>query len=122
MYHDQQLTSFQIVIDPPVAVGGVSRGAPLVVVPFLTENSYLRSEPDYPVKVDAVFIHGSDFIRQDPSGSHVRLDVNSILKDKSGAVISYKYSGIIRVTPEVGAVLGGAKEAMTTKFGDACEF
>ncbi|PBP18659.1 hypothetical protein BUE80_DR010548 [Diplocarpon rosae] len=96
-----------IAIDPPVAVGAVSRGAPLVVVPFLTQHCYLRSEPDYPIKVDAVFVHGSDFIRQDPVGGHVRLEVNSILSDKSGAFISYKYSGIIKVTPEIGAVLAG---------------
>ncbi|KAK2626888.1 hypothetical protein QTJ16_004063 [Diplocarpon rosae] len=110
-----------IAIDPPVAVGAVSRGAPLVVVPFLTQHCYLRSEPDYPIKVDAVFVHGSDFspqIRQDPVGGHVRLEVNSILSDKSGAFISYKYSGIIKVTPEIGAVLAGDPLARTTSFGD----
>lgn len=67
-------------------------------------------------------MHGSDFIRQDPSGKHVRLEVNSVLKDKSGAMISYKYSGIINVTPGVGAVLSGHPEAKTTEFGDACEW
>jgi len=70
----------------------------LTVVPFITDGSFLRSEPGYPVKVDATFVHGSDFIRGDPSGKHVRLDVNSVLKDKSGAIISYKYSGIIQMT------------------------
>ena len=70
----------------------------MTVVPFITDGSFLRSEPGYPVKVDATFVHGSDFIRGDPSGKHVRLDVNSVLKDKSGAIISYKYSGIIQMT------------------------
>ncbi|PBP22097.1 hypothetical protein BUE80_DR007090 [Diplocarpon rosae] len=111
-----------IAIDPPVAVGAVSRGAPLVVVPFLTQHCYLRSEPDYPIRVDAVFVHGSDFIRQDPVGGHVRLDVNSILRDQSGAFISYKYSGIVKVTPEIGAVLAGDPSAKTTSFGDVCEY
>jgi len=108
-----------IVIDPPISVGGVSKGAPLTVVPFASENSFLRSEPGYPVKVDAVFLHGSDFIRQDPDGKHIRLDVNSVLKDKSGAIISYKYSGIIRLNPKIIAVLSGHKDAKTTEFGDA---
>jgi len=62
---------------------------------------------------------GSDFIRKDPSGKHVRLDVNSVLKDKSGAIISYKYSGIIELTPGSAAVLTGNKDAKTTDFGDA---
>ena len=47
-----------------------------------------------------------------------RLDVNSVLKDKSGAIISYKYSGIITLTPEIGAVLGGTPDAKTTDFGN----
>jgi hypothetical protein len=47
-----------------------------------------------------------------------RLDVNSVLKDKTGALISFKYSGIIGMTPEVGAVLGGAPEAKSTHFGN----
>jgi len=64
-------------------------------------------------------LHGADFIRGDPSGKHVRLDVNSILKDKSGAVISFKYSGIINVTEGVAAVLSGHADAKTTEFGDA---
>lgn len=107
-----------VVLDAPVTVGSVSKGAPLTVVPFLSENSFIRSEPGYPVKVDAVFIHGSDFIRQDPSSKHVRLDVNSILKDKSGAIISYKYSGVLNVTEGVGKVLSGSADAKTTPFGD----
>lgn len=44
-----------------------------------------------------------------------------MLKDKSGAIIAFKYSGIINVTPGVAAVLGGDAAAKTTPFGDACE-
>lgn len=90
-------------------------------MPFSREHSFIRSEIDYPVKVDAEFLHGSDFIRQDPSGKHVRLDVTSVLKDKSGAIIGFKYSGILNVTEGVAAVLGGSEDAKTTQFGDACE-
>jgi hypothetical protein len=42
-----------------------------------------------------------------------------VLKDKSGAIISYKYSGIIELTPGSAAVLTGNKDAKTTDFGDA---
>jgi hypothetical protein len=77
--------------------------------------------PGYPIKVDGVFAHGSDYIRQDPSGKQARLEVNSIVKDKSGAVINYKYTGILNVTPEVGAILSGSTDAKTTEFGDACK-
>lgn len=41
-----------------------------------------------------------------------------MLKDKSGAIISYKYSGVINMRPEPAAVLTGQKDAKTTNFGD----
>jgi hypothetical protein len=41
-----------------------------------------------------------------------------VLKDKSGAIISYKYSGVINMRPEPAAVLTGQKDAKTTNFGD----
>jgi len=94
-----------------------------MVAPFT--SGYIRSEASYPIKVSAEFIIGTDYIRQDPSAAHVRLDVTSVLKDESGAIISFKYNGIINVTPGVAAVLGGKADAETTPFGDAfthCSF
>lgn len=99
----------------------MSRGAALTVVPFGSENSFVRSEADYPVQIDAIFTHGSDFIRLDPSGEHSRLDVTSVLKDRGGAVISFKYSGILSMSAGVRAVLGGSPGAKTTDFGDVCK-
>ncbi|KAH7330296.1 hypothetical protein BKA65DRAFT_554284 [Rhexocercosporidium sp. MPI-PUGE-AT-0058] len=108
-----------IVIDAPIIVGAVSKGAPLSVVRFLTDktNNYIKSEPDYPIKLDAVFLHGNDFAN--PSGKHIRLEVNSVLKDKSGAIIAFKYSGIVNVTSGIAAVLDGDTNAKTTPFGNA---
>ncbi|KAH8808291.1 hypothetical protein F5884DRAFT_857830 [Xylogone sp. PMI_703] len=108
-----------IEIDPPLAAGTVSRhGSSLNIVPFKPNSGSLKSEPNYPIQIDAVFAQGSDFIRADPSGKHLRLNVNSALNDKSGAVISYSYTGTITLTPEILAVLGGSPEAKTTEFGN----
>ena len=41
--------------------------------------------------------------------------------DPSDAIFSYKYSGIVNVTPGVGAVLTGHASAKTTPFGDCRE-
>lgn len=82
----------------------------------------MRSAPDYPIQLDAIFTNGLDFIRMDPSGKHSRLDVNSVLKDKSGAALGFRYSGILSMTPGVLAVLGGSPDAKTTDFGDACKW
>jgi len=108
-----------VVIGGTASIGAVARGGALTVVPFGTEYSFIRSEPGYPVQLDAVFTHGSDFIRLDPSGKNARLDVTSILKDKSGATLSFKYSGILTMTAELRAVLSGSPDAKTTGFGNA---
>jgi hypothetical protein len=77
--------------------------------------------PQSSSQIDAIFLHGSDFIRRDPSGKHMRLEVNSVLKDRTGALLTYKYSGVVTVTPGVAAVFAGTEDAKTTEFGDACE-
>lgn len=85
-------------------------------------EGYIKSEPDYPIKVDAVFVHGSDYIRQDPDQEHVRLQVDSVLKDNpTGGLIKYSYTGTIDVTGPAGKVLAGTPEAKTTEFGEACK-
>jgi hypothetical protein len=113
-----QLTiPLQIVLDPRQPVGAVSSSGPLTLAPFHPSGS-LKSEPGYPISVDATFVHGSDYIRQDASQKHVRLDVNSLLKDKSGAMIKFDYSGVIELSPQTGMALTGAEGAKTTDFGD----
>jgi len=44
--------------------------------------------------IDAVFIGAADYARNDATGRHARLDVNSASKGKSGALISSGYNGI----------------------------
>lgn len=115
------LTSSQVIIGGTASIGAVSTGTALTVIPFGTEGSFIRSEPGYAVQLDAAFTHGTDFIRLDPSGKHARLDVTSILKDKSGAALSFKYSGILTMTTELTKVLNGSPDARTTGFGNACK-
>jgi len=110
--------TIQIEIDAPLSPGSVSRGAALTVVPFKPNSGFLKSEDSYPIKIDAIISHGSDFIRTDPSGKHCRLQVTSVAKDKSGAIISYAYTGIVTITPEIIAVLSGSLNAKTTDFGN----
>jgi len=92
-------------------------------VSVLSEGGTLKSEPGYPVQLDAVFVHGADYIRSDPSGRHVRLEVSSLIKDKAtGAFVRYNYTGTIPLTGPAGEVLGGKQDAGTTDFGEICKF
>jgi Protein of unknown function (DUF3237) len=92
-------------------------------VPIISGSGFLRSEPSYPIKIDAVFEHGADFIKADADGKHVRLEVQSLVRDKStGGLIRFNYTGIVSMSGAAGVVLRGEPGAKTTNFGDACEF
>ncbi|KAF9879316.1 hypothetical protein CkaCkLH20_03549 [Colletotrichum karsti] len=105
----------------PSPIGTLAHGPSQLHAPFLPDSGSLVSEPTYPLRVDAVFLHGSDYLRFDPDGRHARLEVSSALKDKggSGAVIRFDYTGVIDVSGPAGAVLKGLEGAATTGFGDA---
>ncbi|KAI9890707.1 MAG: hypothetical protein M1814_003637 [Vezdaea aestivalis] len=112
-----------VVIDPAVKVGETARGPGLNIIHMV--GGSLKSEPDFPIKVDATLMGGYDFIRADPSGKQVRLDVHSVLKDVSGAHIAFHYSGYIVASPGFLAVAAGDPDAKSTDFGEAftfCEF
>ncbi|RQM05743.1 hypothetical protein DH86_00004122, partial [Scytalidium sp. 3C] len=106
----------QVEIQPPYSAGSVARGHSLTIVPF--EGGSVKSEPSYPIQIDGTFTHGSDFIRTDPDGKFSRLQVTSVLKDKSGACLSYGYTGIITMNEAIMKVFSGAPDAKTTEFGN----
>ncbi|KAK1829830.1 hypothetical protein QBC39DRAFT_121283 [Podospora conica] len=108
-------------ISPPTPLGPTARGGPLNHVTILPEQGSLVSDPSYPIRVDAVFVSGADFIRADPSGTHVRLQVDALLRDgPTGAHIRLSYTGTIATAGTgAGKVFAGASDAATTAFGDA---
>ena len=111
----------QIPISAPSQIGSARSGG-LSHVSFLAEGGSVRSEPGYPLALDAVFVHGADYIRADPGGRHVRLEVSSLLKDTAtGAFVRYNYTGTIPLAGPAGRVLGGQDGAGTTEFGEVCE-
>ncbi|KAK4218200.1 hypothetical protein QBC37DRAFT_412773 [Rhypophila decipiens] len=108
-------------IETPTPVGPVASGNTLVHVVISPNKGSITSEPSYPIKLDATFVHGADFIRADPSGKHVRLEVHSVVKDKltDGGLLRFNYTGVIGTEGANGKVLGGSPDAATTPFGDA---
>ncbi len=109
-------------IDPPNQVGPIATAGGLAHVVIAPGAGFVRSEPSYPIQLDAVFAHGADYIKADPDGKHVRLEVQSLLKDKSGAFVRFNYTGIIGMAGPNGKVLTGAADAASTEHGDACKF
>ncbi|KAJ9157825.1 hypothetical protein NKR23_g588 [Pleurostoma richardsiae] len=109
----------QLFISPPNQVGTLATGTSLTHVTILPDQGFLRSEPGYPIQLDATVLHGSDYIKGDADGAHVRLEVASLLKDKkTGGLLRFCYTGTIEMGGEAGKVLTGHADAKTTPFGE----
>ncbi|KAL8942236.1 MAG: hypothetical protein Q9211_001480 [Gyalolechia sp. 1 TL-2023] len=110
---------FLIEIAAPIAVGSASRGTPLSAVSMASGTAV--SHPTFKPVFDAVFEGGgTDYIRNDPDGKHMRLDAHAVMRDKKlGSLVYVHYTGVIGITPELGLVLSGSPEAKSTEFGDA---
>ena len=42
-------------------------------------------------------------------------------RDKSGGLVYLNYTGIVDITPELGAILSQKPDAKTTEFGNSCK-
>ena len=85
---------------------------------------YVKTEPGFSPEIDAELVGrtGNDYIHVDPSGTHMRLDAHGVVKDKiSGGHIYLNYKGVVDITPELAAILGGKPGAKSTEFGGSCE-
>ncbi|KAK0656697.1 hypothetical protein B0T16DRAFT_452239 [Cercophora newfieldiana] len=110
----------QVSTEVPSSLGPTARSGALVHIVIQAGGS-VKSEPDYPLKLDANFLHGADFIKFDPSGKFARLEVQSLLKDEiTGGLIRLNYTGNVNLDGPggMGKVLRGDADAATTDFGD----
>ncbi|KAI4231336.1 MAG: hypothetical protein LQ349_005688 [Xanthoria aureola] len=102
-----------------MGVGSASKGTPLNIAPMTGGTAV--SYPEFSPSIDAVLdSRGNDYIRNDPDGKHMRLDAHTVLKDKnSGSLVYAHYTGVVDITPELGAILSGKEDAKSTDFGDS---
>lgn len=105
-------------IGPPILIGSVSRGTPLTVVPIT--GGQLFSHESFPHNFEfALLSNGNDFIHNDPSGHHMRLDTRIVARSRDARddMLYIKYKGVIEITPELSNILGGNAHSRTTQFG-----
>ncbi|KAI4231970.1 MAG: hypothetical protein L6R40_007557 [Gallowayella cf. fulva] len=75
----QPAMTMMVEIRAAQAVGSASRGTPLNAVPMTGGTAV--SHPSFATPIDAVVDgQGNDYIRNDPSGKHMRLDAHAVLK------------------------------------------
>jgi Protein of unknown function (DUF3237) len=71
--------TIRVAIDAPLSVGSSSRGTPLAVVPMT--GGTVKSESGFSPALDATFKGvGNDFIHNDPTGKHMRLNAHGVLE------------------------------------------
>ncbi|KAI5466096.1 hypothetical protein BGZ63DRAFT_480317 [Mariannaea sp. PMI_226] len=104
----------RIYIEAPLAIT-----ADLLNIPFVSRAGTLISGANYRPPLRATFLHGSDFLRRDPDGCMVRLDVSSVARDASGALLRFSYNGVVAMTGDEGKIIRGDQNATTTGFGNA---
>ncbi|OCK75422.1 hypothetical protein K432DRAFT_337454 [Lepidopterella palustris CBS 459.81] len=101
----------------PYDVGNVSTGGGLQITPIVTGS--IKSEPGFEPALDGEVVYGSDWVRPEPSQSHVRINVNAVIKNKDGALLAYSYKGVVAIDAAFMAILTGSPDAKTTPFGNA---
>ncbi|KAH6697410.1 hypothetical protein F5X68DRAFT_226785 [Plectosphaerella plurivora] len=103
---------------PGFEVGKLFTGQSLTVVPITSGN--ISSVPGFGIPLDAEVVFGSDSVTLDPSGKHVRIHVEAVVKNKKdGALATYSYVGIVKVDPAYVLLVTGDPNAKTTEFGSA---
>ncbi|KAL2165218.1 hypothetical protein VTH06DRAFT_514 [Thermothelomyces fergusii] len=104
-----------VAIEPPKAIS-----SSLTFVPFRSTGGTIVSEPTYPIRLDAAFEHGADYIKAAPDGRHVRLDVQSTARDAAtGSFLRFSYRGKVSTTGAAGRFMRGEEGVGTTDFGEA---
>ncbi|KAK0509456.1 hypothetical protein JMJ35_007850 [Cladonia borealis] len=99
-------------------VGSASKGTPLAVAAL--PGGSIKSEPGFSPAIDAEWVGtGADYIHNDPSGERMRLNAHGVVKDKSGGLVYLNYTGVVDITPELGAILQGKPDAKSTEFGNS---
>ncbi|KAF5535068.1 hypothetical protein FNAPI_12165 [Fusarium napiforme] len=118
-----KLTNFPILI--PAFTAQIAINDPLIItsnllnIPFVPKAGTLVSEPGYELPLEATFIQGGDFIRRDPDGQWVKLEVTSVARDTSGSLLRFSYNGVVNMAGDEGKVIRGDTNATTTGFGNA---
>ncbi|EEQ28704.1 uncharacterized protein MCYG_01523 [Microsporum canis CBS 113480] len=95
--------TMQVLIDPPMNVGSTAKNCNFVVTPMT--GGTVKSEPGFsPAFNGKLASNGNDYIRTDP--------------DETGASVYINYTGVVELTPEIGAILTGQSESASTPFGN----
>ena len=100
-------------IDPPLSVGSSSRGTPMAIVPM--KGGTMKSESGFSPAIDAKFKGvGNDYVHNDPTGKHMRLELIQSLNDGRQGLADVISTDIIKQA--VAPLIAGEHQAGSRKM------
>ncbi|KAI1101540.1 hypothetical protein F4804DRAFT_294866 [Jackrogersella minutella] len=77
----------------------------------------IQTVPGFEPAFKANVSFGADWLSLDSDLQHGRVDVKGIARTVEGHSIDFRYTGVIKLSPEVHKILGLASDAKTVPFG-----
>ncbi|KAI1249946.1 hypothetical protein MGN70_008396 [Eutypa lata] len=87
----------------------------------LMDGGVIESVGDFEPKFKFKIINGIDFFTVDADQTHGRVDVHCTLADDEGRSARFTGEGVVKLTPEVLALVYSQPDAKTPPFGAAIE-
>jgi len=74
------------------------------------------------VKLQGQIVNGGDWLTIDPSGTHARVNVKTLVKTAEGGTVGVNWTGHCEVDEKITAILMQQADAATTPFGNLTSY
>lgn len=103
-------------VDHDLVIGATSPGPTAMFGPI--RHGILRSEPGFPVNINAEIVHSGDLVTIDPDQKWLHNDFSGMLKTDSGEYLRFTMKAIEQPTQNIMRILGGDPTAPDVEHGD----
>ncbi|KAL8907094.1 MAG: hypothetical protein Q9171_005999 [Xanthocarpia ochracea] len=86
-----------------------------------TPTGTIKSVPGFEPAFKANVDFGADWLSFDPDGHHARIDLRGMARTEQGHAIDFRYTGVIKMPPEVSKIFNMDPDMATVPFGHASE-
>ncbi|KAI4087630.1 MAG: hypothetical protein LQ339_008865 [Xanthoria mediterranea] len=84
-----------------------------------TPSGTIETVPGYEPAFKANVDFGADWLSFDPDGKHARIDLRGMARTEQGQAIDFRYTGVIKMPPEVQKIFNMDPNMATVPFGHA---
>ncbi|RYP71297.1 hypothetical protein DL771_004874 [Monosporascus sp. 5C6A] len=84
-----------------------------------TPTGTIETVPGFEPAFKATVNFGADWLSFDPDGNHGRIDLRGMARTEEGHSIDFRYTGVIKMAPEVHKIFDMQPDMATVPFGFA---